>query len=497
MLALLCVAQVAAAAPLLRRSLWLDEAYSAILARRAWPDLLAALAHDNNPFIHYLLLRGWRALFGESELALRSLPLAFALGSTLLLHRLARLTFGAATARLAAALWVFHPLALFYAAEARTYTLLAFAGLAFLTAVWGPAAPPGRWRWALLAVSFPALLYAHNTGWFVAAATLAAAWVANPRSVLRWPVLGSLAAGGLAYVPWIPMLVSQLRVAELSSGWLRFFWSPWVAVYGLSAFTPFGRAAAFIDVPALPAAWWVAGLVVWLAPVAWLLVRAGPERSRTARFLALQVGFALLLLVLASIALRPVYLPGRHDFVLLAPFLLLVAAGTLSLPVPLRRGLACLLLAVTLTGAVALTRRPDPPGDRAWAEAVGARARDGDVVLCAGLTRPQAEFYLAGRGFTFFSFPSAMEVQIAHLDFSWNDALLRPDAVAVVERAIRALPPAGNLWVIAAPTGADEALREALDARIDLAGETVPGAFLLDRVGMAVRLIRYQRTDEL
>jgi len=497
LLALLCLAQAAATWTLLRRSLWLDEAYSAILARRPWPELLAALAHDNNPFLHYLLLRGWRAVFGESELALRSLSLAFALGSTLLLHRLARRTFGAATARLATALWALNPLALFYAAEARTYMLLAFAGLALLSAVWEPAAPPGRWRWALLAVSFPALVYAHNTGWFVAAAALGAALVVNPAGVLRWPMLASLGAGALAYVPWIPWLVRQLEVAELSSGWLRFFWSPWNPVFGLSAFTPFGRGAAFVPLPAAPAAWWVAVLVVWVAPIAWLLVRGGPEGVASGRFLSLHVGLALLLLVLASVALRPVYLPGRHDFVLLAPFLLLVAAGTSSLPARLGRVSAGVLLAVTLAGAVALHQRPIPPGDRAWAQAVGGRARAGDVVLCAGLTRPQSEYYLAGRDLTFVSFPSAMEVQLAHLDLGWRAAALREDAAVVVERAVRALPPAGSLWVIDAPTTEHRVLRAVLAGRADLAGErAAPGSFSLERLGATVRLVRYRRTHD-
>jgi 4-amino-4-deoxy-L-arabinose transferase-like glycosyltransferase len=489
--------QVVAASATLERSLWLDEAYSALLARRAWPDLLASLEHDNNPFLHYLLLRGWRALFGESEPALRSLSLALALGCTLLLYRFAHRAFGAGTARWAAALWALNPLAVFYAGEARAYMLLAFCALMFLTALWEPAAPRGRARWVVLAGSLAALLYAHNTGWFVAAAALLAAVAVRPRSVLRGPVIASFGAGALAYVPWIPMLLRQLEVAGLSSGWLQFYWSPWNPIFGLSAFTPFGREAAFVDMAATPPPWWVVGLVLWLLPVGWLLVRPGTERTAPGRYLAVHVGVGLLLLVVASVALRPVYLPGRHDFVFLAPFLVLVAAGVTTLPARARGAYGAVLLALSIAGTAVMQLAPTEAGDRVWAGAVGRFGRAGDVVLCAGLTRPQAEYYLTGRGFRFVSFPSAMERQLAHLDFRWTAASLRTDAEEVVARAVAALPPGGNLWLIDSLTGGDDALREAFARRPDLAAEPIPmGPVSLDRIGARVAIVRYHRAPE-
>ena len=476
------------------RGLWLDEAYTAILARRPWPGLLAALAHDNNPFLHFSLLHGWRAMFGETELALRAPSLLFALGSTLLVHRFARRTFGLPAARLAAALWVLNPLTVFYAAEARCYALLGFAALAFLTAVWEPAAPPGRWRYALLACSLPLLLYAHNVGWLVAAATLGAAFMLRPRALLRWPTVVTLMVGALAYLPWVPMFRRQLAGAELSSGWMRFFWSPWNPVFGLSAFTPFGREPAFVNVPSAPPPWWIPWLILWLLPVGWMLARRRAPEGESARFLALGVALGLVALVACSIALRPVYLPARHDFAFLAPFLLLVAAGVTALPARLGRACAAILVAVSLVGAIALQLEARSGGDRDWAAAVGEGAQAGDVVLCAGLTRPQAEYYLAGRGLTFLSFPAALEAELSHLDFGWTAAALRPDAEAVVAAAVRLLAPGRRLWVIDSFSGADEALREALASSAKLAGAPLPVAGLhLERIGAPVTLLRYVR----
>ncbi|HYV49991.1 MAG TPA: glycosyltransferase family 39 protein, partial [Myxococcaceae bacterium] len=54
-------------------SVWLDEAFSVQVAESPWERFWELLRNDNGPPLYYALLRGWIALFGDGERALRLL----------------------------------------------------------------------------------------------------------------------------------------------------------------------------------------------------------------------------------------------------------------------------------------------------------------------------------------------------------------------------------------------------------------------------------------
>src|SRR5687767_10835676 len=62
------------------RPVWLDEANSVLIADRSMSGILEALRRDNNLPLYYFLLSFWIRLFGDSEIALRSLSAVFYLG---------------------------------------------------------------------------------------------------------------------------------------------------------------------------------------------------------------------------------------------------------------------------------------------------------------------------------------------------------------------------------------------------------------------------------
>lgn len=72
------------------QSVWFDESYSILLAKRPVGELLALTNVDAHPPLSYLLLKVWGELFGWTELALRSLSAllaAMAVGASALLVR--------------------------------------------------------------------------------------------------------------------------------------------------------------------------------------------------------------------------------------------------------------------------------------------------------------------------------------------------------------------------------------------------------------------------
>ncbi|MEN5302151.1 glycosyltransferase family 39 protein [Pseudomonas sp. TWI628] len=75
--------------------LWMDEAYSVLLARFSVPEILFHVTRDVHPPLYYLLLHYWIIVFGDSLLAVRGLSVvvsAMAIAQRLANRRAALLT---------------------------------------------------------------------------------------------------------------------------------------------------------------------------------------------------------------------------------------------------------------------------------------------------------------------------------------------------------------------------------------------------------------------
>ncbi len=148
--------------PLFRfgNSLWSDEATSVYFGRWPLADLWQRLC-DPHPAGYYALLKAWM-MAGEQEWWLRWPSLAAAVLSTALIYRLGReMGLRERTATFAALLLALHPLQLWYAAEARMYTLAGTVALAAVLLGWRlirlPDNAQNARRRLLLGLSYTAL----------------------------------------------------------------------------------------------------------------------------------------------------------------------------------------------------------------------------------------------------------------------------------------------------------------------------------------------------
>ena len=220
------------------KSLWLDESFSVWVAGHTLPDLVTWLIRiDHHPPLYYALLRGWVALFGDSETALRSLS---ALCSTLAIpfFYLAAYRFtGTRAALIATTLLVLSPFQIRYAQEARMYALLTFT-VAALLAVLGTllitwrseSTRPRTWIWAGLAVSQAAAMLTHNTATVLVPLALnigvLAPWLHQRLRAgqCSWPALAqrhflrnwifAQTAALALWLPWAWPFVQQARVVD-------------------------------------------------------------------------------------------------------------------------------------------------------------------------------------------------------------------------------------------------------------------------------------------
>lgn len=137
------------------KSIWWDESLSLYRAQLDIPSILSnritygtTTTVDLHPPLYFLLLHGVIRALGESDLALR-LPSAFC-GALLvpLLYAMGRRLRGEAAGLAAAGLGAMSPFVLWYAQEARMYTMVTLLGLLSLYCLWRAVAEQD-WHWAL------------------------------------------------------------------------------------------------------------------------------------------------------------------------------------------------------------------------------------------------------------------------------------------------------------------------------------------------------------
>lgn len=174
---------------------WYDEAFSGVLIREDWGNMLRIIRQDAvHPPLYYFLLKIWGTIFGNTDVALRSFSLLFGIvliiGSYFLLKRL----INTKVALVAATIFALSPFFTLYSLEARSYSMLAvevlIATVLFIKIARTPLANIKQLlrlkEFALLAVVCVLMIFTHylSLGIVVAYAALLVAKL--------WPVLGKI-----------------------------------------------------------------------------------------------------------------------------------------------------------------------------------------------------------------------------------------------------------------------------------------------------------------
>jgi hypothetical protein len=393
---------------------WLDEAYSALLATADLREMFVQLSVDSSPPLYYLILKGWVSLAPFSPLSLRIPSLLF--GCALIpalwwvASRLDRPAAGVAGAWLLAV----HPLHTLYSEEIRMYALLALLSLFFYYALFEVVRRDGSAVPAWLAAT--GLAYTHYYGLIFAGAGLLTALFVLPNR--RRKVLLCGLGVAVAYLPWLPLFFAQLRMSG-TVGWMSVFWDRYPGGLGIlrsfQAFLPGGFKYEFVPLEGLPAQ---RGIVLFgLAP--FLALAFKPNRLELSKPLGLPLGvalFTLLIVVVRSYLSEPVYLVGRSDIVVLPLFLLALAMALARLKTRART--LFLLLWVALSGAELLNsaERLKKPGNEALAAALDTA--ECTTVVASGLSFAPVVFYemIEEEGAVVVPFPIDMASHPGNMD---------------------------------------------------------------------------------
>lgn len=403
----------------IQRPVWLDEANSVLIAARGFGGIVDSLSRDNNLPCYYSLLSAWMRIFGDSEIALRTLSAVFYLGGCGAVFLLGRRASGDRRRGLYSALFYgVSPLAIRQAQNIRMYALLgllsALSTYFFLRLFrdkdWSRGAVA-----ALIAVNAVGCL---THVWFVF--VLMAQFVALAFS--RPPPLKDLGrfagVAGMAGIPfavlWGPIFLAQLHNGATD-------WMPKLQLdtLALAPFDYYGPVSAVALCALLAGGLFAAGV-------------EGQRRPWPARWLALIFGACVAAPLLVSIV-KPIYWPGRYTIIALPALAALLGSVLPSItPRPLLAAVCIALLTFQAVDHAAKrvsapeSTLPAGQSDKTTAEFLLRHAAAGDAIVFTSLTRAAADYYFrragaAGR-FVEISFPAEVATHLG-----WISTALTPD----------------------------------------------------------------------
>lgn len=394
-----------------RWSLWNDELFT-ITYRAAMPvPELLVVPIDPHPPLYFLVVRGWMAVTGQSQLAVGVLSVAFSAATILLTYRFARYLYDDRTGLLAAGLVAVSTMHIHFGRTARMYALFTFLALASWDA-FVRLRDGGRRRDLVYLLATAGLLYTHVYGVFVVLAQHAYVVLAGaPRDFARrWARLGI--ATGVLFSPWAAILGLQLGgvVGPVEIGWIpalstALLRDTLLAFAGYPSFYPVLGGSAPI--------WAVTVLVAFLFNLGVVLAVIGvrPAESNTgtgyryslsdSRPAGLLITFLVVPIVLpaiVSVLVIPIYQP-RFVIVASLPLYVLVARAFVNL-----RGFprwraslaAIVVLGVVVTGAGYATT--DSVEDwRGMVDGVETEVEPGELlVIQPGWVDANVEYYYDG-----------------------------------------------------------------------------------------------------
>lgn len=205
----------------LSQSVWFDEAYSLIIAKRPISKLIGLTAVDVHPPLYYLLLKGWASVFGWAEPVLRSLSVLFLGGTIIFAGLLMKKLFDKRTAIITLPFIVFSPFLLRYGFELRMYSLAALICIAATYVLICALESKKDYKiWGLYALLVALGVYTHYyTVLLWTAHLIWLAWqdVVGKKPIIKSPWLKAYIASIILFIPWLPAIYYQVANGVLAS----------------------------------------------------------------------------------------------------------------------------------------------------------------------------------------------------------------------------------------------------------------------------------------
>lgn len=195
------------------RGFWGDEAWTSLISQLPYFQMLQTTARDFHPPAYYTVMELWYKIFPTTEISTRLISVIFYLLTVFLVYRLANEIKGRMFGLLSALAVMINPIFFTYAFEARNYTMFAFATIGsiyfLLKFSTQRLAQGSNIKNGLMFVLFSTLgIYTHYYMFFTLFAQGLFVLLFDRKIILK--MLGIYAIVGVLYLPWIPLLASQV-----------------------------------------------------------------------------------------------------------------------------------------------------------------------------------------------------------------------------------------------------------------------------------------------
>ena len=300
---------------------------------------------------------------------------------------LARRSFGSTAGLVAAALAAASPFLLFYAVEARSYSLTAALAVGSTLALLRALDSNSRRAWLAYSLLAAAALMSHYTAVSVLAVQFGWALVAHPDR--RRAVLAAQIAPALATLAWLPSLAEQVgnssdelarlaAAAPLSLDTLgKLIWRSLIG----NPFVPLDRVPGTPAVYAIALGAAVAAGFAIARALAWFRLADRPAPRATTVLVALIALAPLALALIVSLQPGQSMLLPRNVLVGLPAALALISALLVAPPRPAALAACALVIGGLAAGSVIALTEARRPASREAALAVSARWRPVDRIL--------------------------------------------------------------------------------------------------------------------
>lgn len=433
-----------------KNAIWLDEACSFHIAKED-PFLLQASIKEPHPPLYFLFLHYWMSLLGNSVLAMRSLSLLFALGAVPFIVKTTKKCWDKNHARLS--LWVlgFSPMVVYYAQEARMYSLLFFFASMTVYSVIAFKPQKKNSRLVLLSFTLVGAAYTHVYGFVLfpaiigmslflpqkqkkenAVVLITALLFSSPRLIAIWQ------QAQLDLNPWI----EKQSVLLLPRMVVSFF-------CGYSA-----------DYPNTIHRFLFADLAIFAVMILFLIY------SKDRIIKTLLSGLLAGVVFFWSVSVfKPIYVPGRYDIVLYPFFVMILTRYIFNMWQHKKKIIACALFLPLIAGTLHYHFVFYKSNDDKVAAYIQKNAGQGDSVIACELNIAALDYYLPDMtDASLLEYPRTFQNEKRYIDRS----LFEGDEDAIekeIEYVIKKTSGSSKVWVTYCPTPFNNALIRRLSAQ--------------------------------
>ncbi|HMC96686.1 MAG TPA: glycosyltransferase family 39 protein, partial [Flavobacteriales bacterium] len=202
-----------------RNELAHDEPFTVAMAHRQFGDLFDALRQENNPPLHFLLMKTWCMIVPLDAAWLRLPSALFSALAVWPLFLLARAVGGNRVAVVGALLFTFSNYHYGFAHEVRGYSLFTLLAATIMWQLWRASrGAPRSLLW--LALTGVAMVYTHFFGWLMLGVALLCVLLVRDLRPARRTFFTALGIIGLCYLPYAAVFLGRLGTSVEQGTWL-------------------------------------------------------------------------------------------------------------------------------------------------------------------------------------------------------------------------------------------------------------------------------------